>query len=458
MGMGNSETVSLLMKADCNLVFGIWGYDVYDYVPRRLDSRVWAVSQEARTDVLDTAISSLAERRRNLQSRLAALSAAVEINPGVFQDDRILDEYAQYAERVEEDVMRGNDHTPRHASSLLPGCRSVYHVRYMTVEFAEKLWQNGFRDVDVPNKRNLTPLMFHRVSGLINQIEVSSWLIKKGAKLHRLQYEPLDYDADPTFSSMELPLVFRALHYVAYNIGISARALMRDEQSRREKRQLRIELRQLSKEARLLATTVFLDVSCDDCICACSSQGCLASTMMLKSFSPGLETSRTRILLATELLVHLVGPSDSFPASLAKEIIRFQTFQALELRHTCCEWHQRSGLTRHDSEEHAEIRDEDHERIELLEELLQEFEENRGTQDVLSFLKGYWTLRMEKVLRETGHVDKEAIREIGVIVHEEDEGGIVGNGRDEKANDEDGSDAEWLNGGGSDDDGVFDDE
>ena len=145
IGMGNSETVNSLMKADCSLDVGTWGYDVLDYVPRRLDSRVWDVSQEARMDLLDTAISSLAERRRNLQSRLAALSSAVEINPGVFKDDRILDEYAQYAERVEEDVRRGNDHMPRHASSLLPDCRSVYHVRYLTVVFAEKLWQNGFQ-------------------------------------------------------------------------------------------------------------------------------------------------------------------------------------------------------------------------------------------------------------------------------------------------------------------------
>lgn len=427
-------------------------------MPGRLDSRVWDTSQEARMDVLDTAISSLAERRRNLQSRLAALSTTVEINPGVFQDDRVLDEYAQYAERVEEAVMRGNDHMPRHASSLLPGCRSAYHIRHLTVEYAEKLWQNGFHDVDVPDKRGLTPLMFHRVSDLIDKIEVSSWLIQKGAQLQRLQYESLDYDANPTISTMDLPLGIRALHYVTYNIGVSARALVWDEQSRIEKRQLRIELRRLSKDDRLLATTVFLDVSCDDCICAYSSRGCLASTMMLKAFSPGLETSRTRIFLATKLLIHFVGSSDPFPDWLTKEIIRFQTFKALELRHTCCKWHYRSGLTRHDPEEQAEVQDEDHEKIELLEHLLQEFEDHRGTQDVLSFLKGYWTLRMDQVLREAGHIDREALREIGVVVHGDDEGGIDEDGRDEKGSDEEGSDAEWLNGGRSDDDGGFDDE
>ena len=38
-----------------------------------------------------------------------------------------------------------------------------------------------------------------------------------------------------------------------------------------------------------------------------------------------------------------------------------------------------------------------------------------------SFLKGYWAMRMDQVLRERGHVDREALRELGVVLHEEDE-------------------------------------
>ena len=437
--LGILETVSILIEADCLLHIGdrYFTRDLLEYTSSRCKDDIsvcLSISQEAHTEVLDTVISSLAERRRNLQTRLAALPIAAKINPGVFQDDRILDEYAQYAECVEEDAMRGNDHMPRHASSLLPTYRTVYHVVDMTVEVAEKLWQIGFHDVDVPNEYGLTPLMCRRFSHLIDVLEVSSWLIQKGAKLHRLQHRTPVCDANPTISAMELPLVNSALHHVAYNIGHSATYLVDREESGHAKR-LQIELQRLSKEGRLLVGTVLLDVLHNDCICACSSQGCLASTMMLKSSKESLWLASSRrkwFFVATEYLIDLVGPSDSCPDWLAKELIRYQTFEELELRHTCCKWYYSLGLIRRDVEEQAEIRDEDHEKIELLEGLLQEFEEHRGSQDVLSFLRGYWTIRMDQVHQEQGHVDKEALREIGVVLHEVDEGGNDENGSDEE--------------------------
>ena len=452
VAMGNSETVSLLMKAGCSLKQSdsLFGKDLLEHAIQYF--MPWHVSQEARMDVLDTAISLLAERRRNLQSRLAALSTAVTVNSEVFQDDRVLDEYAQYAECVEKDATRGSDHMPRHASSLLPNCRTVYHIRGLTVEAAEKLWQNGFRDIDVPDELGLTPLMFYQGyygKNLDNQIEVSSWLIQKGANLHRLQRRPWDYDADPTISIV-LPPVISTLHYVAYNIGFEAHYLVPDQYRGLSKRPQQIGLHQISKEARLFVTTVLSDVSYDDCICACSSQGCLASTMMLKSFKPSYfnESAEMIHLLAKEYLIELVESNDPCPDWLVKEIIRFQTFTKLELRHTCCKWRWLRFLAQRDPEEQAEIRDEDHEKIELLETLLLEFEEHRGTQSVISFLKGYWAMRMKQVLRERGHVNREALREIGVILHKEDGKGSDGEGRDEDRNDEEKSDKEL----GDDDD------
>ena len=352
--MGISETVSVLVKADCSLCVGGWCYvsDLLTLAVLYLESsfHTWLVTQEVRNDVLDVAILLLAERRRNLQSRLAASSAAVSINPKVFQADRVLDEYAQYAECVEKDTIRSNEQMPRHVSSLLPECRTVYHVMNLTVDIAEKLWQNGFRDIDVADVEGMTPLMRCQNLHLNDAIEVSSWLIVKGAKLQRPQYVPLGYTADPTSIFMESPSGIRALHYVAYNIGSSARDLVWhqwDEQSAPGNRRLQIELHRLSKEARLLATDVFLDVSSDSCICACSSQGCLASTMVLKVLGQWYRTAKDRrkwFLQAAEFLIDLVGPSDSCPHWLAKEIIRFQTFTELELRHTCCDWAWHEGF------------------------------------------------------------------------------------------------------------------
>ena len=423
--LGNSETLSLLMKADCRLEGGRFLEILLDLVTcfaKDDESAMLGVSQEVRMNVLDTAVALLAERRRNLQSRLAALPTAFKINPSVFQDDRILDEYAEYAEGAEEDALKEYGHMLRHASSLLPDCRTVYHCSHLNAEIAEKLWRSGFRDIDVHDKNGLTPLMCPEAGAglehLVNKITFFSWLIKKGAKLHRPQHGTLDYDPGRTPDPIELPPTTRALHYVAADIGdLLGFSLYNDRGEWVEKR-LHDHLDQLSKDARRLPTTIFFDVSCDDCVCACSSQGCLASTMMLKSFE--IKGRRDRFILGTQFLLGLVEPHKLCPDWLVKETIRYCTFEELKLRHTCCQCDRGNRITKLEPEEQAEIRDEDHEKIELLESLQQEFQENRGSQDLHSFLKGYWSTRMDQVLQEQGCVDEEALRELGVVLHSDE--------------------------------------
>lgn len=413
------------MKADCTLEVEskykrrnfLW--HVGDFCAHR-GYEVWGVSQEAHMAVLDTAIRSLAERRRNLQGRLADLPMAARINAGVFQYDRILDEYAECAELAEKDALKLYDHLPLRASTLLVDCQTVYYVDNLTVTVAETLWQHGFRDIDVPDKDGRTPLMIYRNTwiepgDLINEIEVCSWLIQKGAKLHRPQHSSSNSDSDRTLDPLELPRTTMALHYVAANIGW--RAFFIEE----GKQLLQNHLGQPSTDARLLLTTVFSDVSCDECVCACSSRGCLASTMMLKSSKlrkPRYVTRRQWFLRALEYLLHLMGPQGSCCEWLVMGLIRFYTFQELELRHTCCRWKWGDSITKLDFEEIVEIRDEDHEKVELLETLLQEFEKTRGDQNLISFLGGYWAARMDQVLDEQeGGVNEEALREIGVTMH-----------------------------------------
>ena len=106
---------------------------------------------------------------------------------------------------------------------------------------------------------------------------------------------------------------------------------------------------------------------------------------------------------------------------IIKEIIRFVTFDELKIRHTCCEIEPYDGtFTELESEEILELQDEDREKIERLESLLQEFEEKRGDQDIIAFLKGYWATRMDHVLHEQGGVDEERLREIGVVLYQEE--------------------------------------
>lgn len=414
------------MKAGCSLCSYEWVYQAsFQQVCREFNGGGfdrWVISQDTRKDVLDTFVSMLAERRRNLQSRLATISKSFKVDAGVFRGDRILDEYAEYAETIEKDALSEFNSSPLYVSTLLEGCRTVYHVRELRADIAEKLWQQGFRDIDVPDKYGLTPLMRNRDNNLIHEINVCFWLIQKGAKLHRPQHRPLEYDSDPTLSSLELPPVTRALHHVAAEVGLALRDLAYEELQGATERLLENQLNQLSKGARLLPETILLDVSHDDCICACSSRGCLVSTMMLKSTrDPFSGYHEPRMLpLATEYLIILIGPSNPCPDWLVKEIIRYRTFKQLGLRHTCCHCDEFARMTKLDPEERAEIRDEDQEKIELLESLLLEFEEHRGTQDVLSFLEGYWAKRMDQVHQEQGCVDEEALREIGVVLQKDD--------------------------------------
>lgn len=147
ISLGNSETLSLLMKADCRLEMGSFLGNSLDHamgLARDDEFVTLGVSQEVRMNVLDTAVALLAEKRRSLESRLAALPTAFKIKPSVFQDDRILDEYAEYAEGAEDDALKVYGHIPRHASSLLPYCRTVYHCRYLNAEIAENYGRMDF--------------------------------------------------------------------------------------------------------------------------------------------------------------------------------------------------------------------------------------------------------------------------------------------------------------------------
>ena len=421
------------MKADCSLDRNLGSFAQGQFVWHVSQwfgnggYEVWGVSQESRMNVLDTAIALLAERYRDLQSRLPALPLAVNIDSTSFRDDRILDEYAELAEFTEDALsVRGHDGVLLRASHDLRTCQSVYHVEHLAIVIAEKLWQNGFRDVDIRNNDGRTPLMRHRFiyamnpDTLVAEVEICSWLIRKGAKLHRPQDSPLDYDSDQTLSPNELPPRTRALHYVAYHIGHRAEILTDLEFYGHAKQSLQDHLSRLSEGARLLPATIFSDVSYDDCLCACSSQGCLASTMLLKSFEEKgffYKSVPDRSKTATECLIDFIGPHNPCWDWLSKEIIRFRTFKELELRHTCCRWDDENLKKRLESEEQLEIRDEDHEKIELLESLLLEFEENRGDQDLLSFLEGDWATRMDQIRQEQGGLSEEALREIGVTLH-----------------------------------------
>lgn len=136
----------------------------------------------------------------------------------------------------------------------------------------------------------------------------------------------------------------------------------------------------------------------------------------------------------------LLGPHYTCDEWLTNEIIRFNTHHKLQLRHTCCKFEslwidgpppdkeyineftdpdtypeRLFRFTKPEPDEVHELRNEDSEGIELLEDLMIEFQEKRGDQDCMAFLEGYWTTRMAEVRRARGKVDIEKTREMGVV-------------------------------------------
>ncbi|WZH39165.1 hypothetical protein QYS62_000073 [Fusarium acuminatum] len=106
-------------------------------------------------------------------------------------------------------------------------------------------------------------------------------------------------------------------------------------------------------------------------------------------------------------------------------VLRHFTFLTLELRHTCCRLDKDNDLKACGplaTEDRHEIEEEDYSRLELLSQLVMEFERERGNYtDLLSFMKEYWAHKMKIVDQEIGSCvltesQKQSAEAAGVIL------------------------------------------
>ena len=422
---GFAETVGLLMKAGCSLdatAFSLLERAITPCVER--PRTVWGDASVEREATLTMFINSLAERRRQVYRSLATAPIPEGINPCWAQNDRVLDEHASCA----EGALKYYNITPSQVSLCLPNLRTVYHVRNMTAKIAEELWQAGFHDIDVLDGNSKTPLSKRRYSDLYfarfklflldKEIELMSWLVEKGASI----YSPmrwLDSHSEPRVDSTVLHPERRALHHMAGNIGKIIVDLEDDtiwSQLEGCIPSLPDLLNSLSEGSTQFMATLFSNPSPDRCLCACSSGGCTALTVLEKKWAKGLGDLPDRDLELAKCLMSLLEPQNTCEDWLIDEIIRFTTFQELQLKHTCCIRDDILGnFIDPEPDEVNDFREEDSEGIELLEELMIEFRNQRGDQNLMTFLDGYWTSRMEEVRRTQGKVDLEQSREMGIV-------------------------------------------
>lgn len=168
----------------------------------------------------------------------------------------------------------------------------------------------------------------------------------------------------------------------------------------------------------------------DSCNCSCSADGCTPFTRLMMAYCEYRGTYPSHILKkATRAVIqYLESPgqneaSDFFQPKIFEEIVRFETFEALQLRHTCCERAYPGQRSRYSPEEVEKIHEEEEETLRRHEDLVAEFclkfEGHEG--NITSFLDGYWETRMKAVLKDVQVLDEDSKRkwrEMGVLLEE----------------------------------------
>ncbi|KAL8856106.1 MAG: hypothetical protein Q9178_007301 [Gyalolechia marmorata] len=330
--------------------------------------------------------------------------------------------------------------------SILPDMHTMYHCPHLTVKIANVLWEAGFREVDLLDQDDRTPLVMLGYRSPLdlhyNMREITEfafWLYQKGALLYRpcrVTLQPDSEDVGDTPSRSER----RVIHFLAaaFKLPFDCPPIERVQNEDTD-------IDDLSLESRQILQKVLQDDSSDNCLCACSRHGCMPATQFLKQIhSYRRSWSQAKKPFSTWLLRWLFEnvPSKNFPVPVSREIIRLKTFEKLGLRHTCCSYE--GGVFAYSAwgvfktiepAEAEEIRDEDRGGIQLLESLLPEFEEKLGDEDIKSFIDGYWTTRMKEVLaaRDEEPLDWAGMKAAGVIFCDDD-------GSDDDGSDNYGSD------------------
>ncbi|KAF7511002.1 hypothetical protein GJ744_005548 [Endocarpon pusillum] len=282
---------------------------------------------------------------------------------------------------------------------------SVYHIRRLSPGSAEEMYRRGFHDIDAYDGQGLTPLMRY----YNDDLRLECWLLAHGANLYATP--------NPSQRSGIMNPDATAAHFLGSKI---ADQFINDDFYRG--------CSKLDPKVHDLAKLVCSIFKADTCSCGCSSRGCHPATMMFKKiydWRPNMYLFIEHLSLIGQIMRHTTLIDDA-PCWLPGEAIRFSTFVALDIRHTCCE-HKVYHIYSKEEEEREELREEDRFRLQLLEELVAGFEEKYTELEVglVEFFEGYWLTRMNAVLYDEATLtdkDEEEVRRIeaiGVILDRE---------------------------------------
>lgn len=287
--------------------------------------------------------------------------------------------------------------------------------------FKADFFELGFVDIDTVDEDGFPPLATHRPRLTADRL----WLVEHGRRLfHRLEYTV------ETPLSMRIPGATSA-HWIFYFIGWNFRKTMDRACSGTE----------VDATAQLNALILPGD-ALDGCCCKCSFGGCSPYIWMLKS---ALKVEKGLGRFMWSYISHF---GLSMERKHHREAIRFITFEALHIPHTCCGGGAHARLPYNDQEDIREMEEEHAVLLGILEDLVEEFEDKitgileQGTANMLTMLAefwtGYWDHRMSGVRRELDGHDISQEERIGA----EKIGVVWDDGRCEKS-EEDAVEYDW---------------
>ena len=438
------EALRLLEQAGCKLHYHPLGYqDLVETLRADTiahDGRLSHVqaSVQAREATIDYIISLLRVRRQSLGNLVnttldPSLTKRLDMSP-----DKLLDHKASLAVAM---LKENGIPVPRSLLSVEPKGKTVYHFEGRNINQARSLWQAGFRDVNELDDSGRSPLMgqggFGYTTGELQAtLELLAWFLSKGADLHGLQryaFRTAAENKNEPWRSLPSYLTdarssIRALHYIGQRLG---HIMLFFFTPCKHSYQPSLSL---GSSAKKLLRDIVSDTMRDACCCACSSGGCAAINFMLKRHLEDVRWRRNsfkssvyQVLRYTRCVAELSQIEESKITWLRSEMIRIITFERLGLKHTCCSAKNSSSYTGiviaelGDEEDKEEIRKEQEEQVEKLESLIDEFEDKNQALGVpfVEFLSGYWHKRMKEVLREEVLVDRDQLRQIGVVMDED---------------------------------------
>ncbi|KAI0384961.1 hypothetical protein F5Y04DRAFT_202201 [Hypomontagnella monticulosa] len=295
-----------------------------------------------------------------------------------------------------------------------PGAGSIYHL-IESVDVANVAFNLGFTDFDT-YRNGIAPVMQHYA-----HLEYPEWLLDHGASPMCLMDFTSHFKQSPSDILPRLTAAHLIMRYTAHYHDLS------------------ISDRSSDLEIPLLRRLGNMQVG-DDCTCRCSNHGgCTPLAVFIKELCR-CRRDKSVMKAITRRIGSLICENVATSLSAtANQVIRVLTFEALEVRHTCCQtvdtWHDEGRWTkRHPlegwrsyGEDFADIRDEDELLLNEVDELVSEFEDkfHSSGYSLADFLGGYWRERIEEVIREKNtrrltEAEKEAAAELGIRLREDE--------------------------------------